>query len=112
MKSIELKVSKENINGRDTFFTTYDLLKTAINNPQEGFNVDEMVKRLRLLNKVDEHKELFDIKPENFTDADLEKKATLELEDADFTKLKELFNSVKWGVVSQTIVDIHTDLSK
>jgi len=71
-----------------------------------------MVKRLRLLNKVDEHKELFDIKPENFTDADLEKKATLELEDADFTKLKELFSGVKWGVVSQTIVDIHTDLNK
>ena len=112
MKSIELKVSKENVQGRDTFFTTFDLLKTAINNPQEGFNVDEMVKRLRLLNKVDEHKELFDIKQENFTDADLEKKATLELEDADFTKLKELFNQVKWGVVSQTIVDIHTDLSK
>ena len=112
MKSIELKVTKENVQGRDTFFTTFDLLKTAINNPQEGFNVDEMVKRLRLLNKVDEYKELFDIKPENFTDADLEKKATLELEDADFTKLKELFSNVKWGVVSQTIVDIHTDLSK
>ena len=112
MKSIELKVSKEIVQGRDTFFTTFDLLKTAINNPQEGFNVDEMVKRLRLLNKVDEYKELFDIKPENFTDADLEKKATLELEDADFTKLKELFSNVKWGVVSQTIVDIHTDLSK
>jgi hypothetical protein len=112
MKSIELKVAKENVQGRDTFFTTFDLLKTAINNPQEGFNVDEMVKRLRLLNKVDEHKELFDIKPENFTDADLEKKATLELEDADFTKLKELFSGVKWGVVSQTIVDIHTDLNK
>jgi len=112
MKSIDLKVSKENINGRDTFFTTYDLLKTAINNPQEGFNVDEMVKRLRLLNKIDEHKQLFDIKPENFSDADLEKKVTLELEDADFAKLKELFATVKWAVVSQTIADIHTDLSK
>jgi hypothetical protein len=112
MKSIELKVCKENVQGRDTFFTTVDLLKTAINNPQEGFNVDEMVKRLRLLNKVDEHKELFDIDPENFTDADLEKKAALELEDADFAKLKDLFSSVKWGVVSKTIIDIHTELSK
>jgi hypothetical protein len=112
MKSIELKVTKENIGGNDMFFTTYDLLKSAVNNPQEGLNVDEMVKRLRLLNKLDEHKELFSTVSETLSDSDLEKKATLHLEDADFTKLKELFNVVKWTVVSKTIVDIHTELSK
>ena len=62
MKSIELKVAKENIGGRDTFLTTYDLLKSAINNPtQGGFNVDEMIKRLRLLGEVDKHKAMFEI---------------------------------------------------
>ena len=113
MKSIELKVAKENIGGRETFLTTYDLLKSAINNPtQGGFNVDEMIKRLRLLNEVDKHKELFDIKPEDFKDEMLDKKATLELEDADYTKLKELFKEMKWGVVSKTIVDLHTEFEK
>lgn len=113
MKSIKLVVAKENIGGRDTFLTTYDLLKSAINNPtQGGFNVDEMIKRLRLLGEVEKHKELFEINPENFKDEMLERKATLELEDADFTKLKELFKEMKWGVVSKTIVDLSNELDK
>jgi hypothetical protein len=113
MKSIELVVAKENIGGRDTFLTTYDLLKSAINNPtQGGFNVDEMIKRLRLLGEVEKHKELFDIKPEDFKDELLERKATLELEDADFAKLKELFKEMKWGVVSSTIVELSKQLDK
>jgi hypothetical protein len=113
MKSIELKVTKEFIQGRDTFLTTYDLLKSAINNPsQSGFSVDEMVKRLRLLNKVDEHKGLFDIKPEDFNDSTLERTAILELEDSDFSKLKELFKEMKWGVVSKTIVELSKEFDK
>ena len=113
MKSIELKVAKENIGGRDTFLTTYDLLKSAINNPtQGGFNVDEMIKRLRLLNEVDKHKDLFEITDGKFDDAILERKATLELEDADFAKLKELFKEMKWGVVSKTIIEIHNEFDK
>lgn len=113
MKSIELVVTKENIGGRDTFLTTYDLLKSVINNPvQGGFNVDEMIKRLRLLGIVEKHKDLFEIKSEDFNDDLLERKATLELEDADFTKLKELFKEMKWGVVSKTIVDLSNQLDK
>jgi len=117
MKSIELVVAKELLpskNGmQDTILTTYDLLKSAINNPtQGGFNVDEMIKRLRLLGEVEKHKDLFDIKPEDFKDELLERKATLELEDADFTKLKELFKEMKWGVVSKTIVDLNNQLDK
>ena len=70
MKSIKLKVAKESIQGRDTFLTSYDLLKSAINNPsQSGFSVDEMMKRMRLLEKVDAHKDLFDIKPDQFNDS-------------------------------------------
>jgi transcriptional regulator len=113
MKSIELKVAKENIGGRDTFLTTYDLLKSAINSStKEGFNVDEMTKRLRLLNEVDKHKDLFEITDGKFDDAMLERKATLELEDADYTKLKELFKEMKWGVVSKTIIEIHNEFDK
>jgi hypothetical protein len=113
MKSIELVVTKENIGGRDTFLTTYDLLKSAINNPaQGGFNVDEMIKRLRLLGEVEKHKDLFDIKAEDFKDDFLDIKTTLELEDADFAKLKELFKEMKWGVVSKTIVDLSKELDK
>ena len=117
MKSIELKVAKELLPSKEgmqqTLLTTYDLLKSAINNPtQGGFNVDEMIKRLRLLNEVDKHKDLFEITDGKFDDAILERKATLELEDADFAKLKELFKEMKWGVVSKTIIEIHNDFDK
>jgi hypothetical protein len=113
MKSIELLVIKENIGGRDTFLTTYDLLKSAINNPtQGGFNVDEMIKRLRLLGEVEKHKDLFEINSEEFKEEFLERKDTLELEDADFIKLKELFKEMKWGVVSKAIVDLSNELDK
>jgi hypothetical protein len=113
MKSIKLKVAKESIQGRDTFLTSYDLLKSAINNPsQSGFSVDEMMKRMRLLEKVDAHKDLFDIKPDQFNDSMLEREATLELEDSDFSKLKELFKEMKWGVVSKTIIELSKELDK
>jgi hypothetical protein len=113
MKTITLKVAKEELNGREQFLTTYDLLKSVINNPtQGGFNVDEMVKRLRLLNKVEEHKDLFEIKPEEFNDSLLTKTAKLELEDSDFSKLSELFKEMKWGVVSKTIIDLSEELGK
>jgi len=113
MKSIELLVTKENIGGREIFFTTYDLLKSVINNPaQGGFNVDEMIKRLRILGEVEKHKDLFEINQDNFKDDMLDRKATLELEDADFTKLKELFKEMKWGVVSKTIIDLSNEFDK
>jgi hypothetical protein len=109
MKKIELKVSKEEINGQKMVFTTYDLLVVAINKPVEGgFNVEEMRKRIRLLNELDKHKDLFKgtekIKPED----SVEKfpKANFELEDADYDNLKELVHGTKWGLVSRTILEL------
>jgi hypothetical protein len=111
VKSVQLKVSKEEISGRATFMTTYDLLKSAINNPEQGgFNVDEMMKRLRILEELEKHKEKFSIKEGEFTDDKLALEEKLELEDSDFDKLKELFGQVKWGVVSRFIIDLHNEL--
>ena len=42
----------------------------------------------------------------------LDRTATLELEDSDFSKLKELFKEMKWGVVSKTIVELSKELDK
>lgn len=113
MKTIKLNISKENLNGQDVLFSSYDLLKTAINNPvQGGFDVDEMIKRLRLLEKLDAHKEVFSKEHSSIEENYLSVNENLELEDADFDKLKELFKNCKWGVVSQTIVDLHQEFSK
>lgn len=111
MKTIKLKVYKENIQGRDMFLTTYDLLKSAVNQPsQQGFSVDDMKKRLRLLNVLDVHKSTFEIAEKDFNDEKLNLEADLQIEDADYEILKGLFKEMKWGVVSQSILEIHDSL--
>lgn len=113
MKTIKLKVYKEEIGGRPTFLTTYDLLKTAVNNPpQGGFSVEDMKNRLRLLNVLDKHKSEFDIKDGQFKDEMLNIEADMDIEDADFTKLKSLFDEMKWGAVSTAILEISDNLAE
>lgn len=113
MKSFELKVFKEDIQGKETFLSTFFLLKNAINvTTQQGISAEEMAKRVRLLDKIDEHKALFDIDSNDVNDSMLEKKAVLQLEDADYQKLKELFNEMKWNIVSKSIIEIHKELNK
>lgn len=109
MKSIELGIYKESINGQQLFFSEYELLKMAINfRPKEqGFDVDEMMKRLRILGELDKQAKELDIKDGDFVDSMLELKATLNLEDADYDKLKSLVKVCQWGVVSQTIIDLY-----
>lgn len=113
MKALELKFGKEKIQGRETFFSTADLLKAAINNvPREGgMDVKEMSTRLRLLKIIDAHKE-FNIEEKDFTDSHLAIRKTVEFEDADFAKLKDLFNAVKWSVVSEFIIELGETLEK
>jgi hypothetical protein len=112
MKSIDLKVGKEEINGRQTVLTTYDLLRISVNNGEQGgFNVDEMMKRLRILEALDKHKDMFSLK-EGAEESYLNNSETLHLEDSDFQKLKELFNQTKWSVVSKFIVDLHKEINE
>jgi hypothetical protein len=111
MKSINLQFAKEKINGREMFFSTYELLKMAINNPtQGGIGVEEMGKRLRLLEKLETHREEFDIEEGKLTDALLERKGIFELEDADFDKLKSLFEETKWTIISSFIVKLSEEI--
>lgn len=111
MKTIKLKVYKEEIGGKPIFLTTYDMLKTAINNPpQGGFSVEEMRTRIRLMGVLDKHKHLFDIKEGEFNDALLNIEADVDIEDADYTKLKSLFDEMKWGIVSKSILEISEGL--
>ncbi len=113
MKSIEFKFGKEKIQGRETFFSTADLLKAAVNNvPKEGgMDVKEMATRLRLLKAIDAQTE-FAIEEKEFTDSHLSIKKTVDFEDADFAKLKQLFKEVKWSVVSEFIINLDADLDK
>jgi len=111
MKSIELKFGKENIQGVDVFFSTVSILKTAVNNiPREGgLGVEEMSQRLRILDILNKHSE-YDVADGKFTEDLLDKKGVLELEDADYQKLKSLFKEVKWNVVARFIVDLSKEL--
>ena len=109
MKSIELKIAKEVQEGQDQYVSTYAILRAVINNPSEGgINVEEMLVRLRLLDKLDKFKETFEATaaPEEL----LQKTATLELEDSEFNKLRDLYKNMKFLVVSKFLVEISEQL--
>lgn len=109
MKSIELKIVKETQEGQDQYVSTYAILRAVINNPPEGgINVEEMLVRLKLLDKLDKFKETFEstAPPEEL----LQKTATLELEDSEFNKLRDLYKSMKFLVVSKFLVEISEQL--
>lgn len=109
MKTIKLTAQKETINDQETIFSTYHLLKMVINNPSEkGFDVDEMMQRLKIMSVLDQHKNLFkDLKEDN-----LDNNTEVSFEDADFKKLQELYRQMKWAVISQTIVDLKKQLDE
>jgi hypothetical protein len=108
MKSIKLKIKKEKVANREMFFSFYELIKIAVNNtPQGGYSIDEMQKRLRILNELETHKELFDIEESKFEDSMLVREAELNLEDSDFIKLKELVKDCKWGILAQSIIELN-----
>jgi hypothetical protein len=111
MKSIELKIVKESQEGQqDQYVSTYAILRAVINSPSEGgINVEEMLVRLKLLDKLDKFKDFFEATapPEEL----LQKTATLELEDNEFSKLKDLYKNMKFLVVSKFLVEISEQLN-
>ncbi len=109
MKSIELKIAKETQEGQDQYVSTYAILRAVINNPTEGgINVEEMLVRLKLLDKLDKFKELFEATAP--VEELLQKTATLELEDSEFNKLRDLYKNMKFLVVSKFLVEIGDQL--
>lgn len=109
MKTIKLKANKELINDQETIFSTYHLLKMAINNPSEkGFDVDEMMQRIKIMAVLDAHKETFkDLNEDNYN-----VEVEVSFEDADFKKLQDIYKQMKWAVISQTIVDLKKQLDE
>lgn len=112
MKTITLRYGKETIDGRETFFSTASILRNAVNNvnPQQGgIPVEEMCKRLKLLEVLDKHPEM---DSKDFKDELLSMEKEIQIEDADFEKLKSLFAEVKWMVVSKFIINIDKELKE
>jgi len=73
----------------------FDLFKIAVENKgQEGFTIQEMRKRLRVVEALEKNN----------------KKA--EMEDADFETLKACFDAMKWGLVSRDISEADTYLKE
>lgn len=88
MKRIELKETtikkdeKENI-------TYKDLLNMCVNKPPQGFTVEEMRKRLRLVDVLSK--------------AEL----VVDMEDADYTHMKKLVSDMdgSWAIAHKDIID-------
>ena len=113
MKTITLRFAKEKVLGRETFFSTLALLKSAVNNvtSQQGLSVDEMSKRLKILDVLESHSDM-DVEEGSFSDDLLKKEKEIQLEDADHDKLKQLFGEVKWMVLAKFIVELDKELKE
>jgi hypothetical protein len=112
MKAITLRYGKEEINGQNTFFSTIGLLKITINNiPKEsGIGVSEMAKRIRLLEILNQYPE-YDVSESEFNESMLNMSKTINIEDSDYIKLKELFSEVKWKIVSRFITKLSEEFN-
>ena len=113
MKTITLRYGKEKIQGKETFFSTVSILKSAINNvgSQQGLSVDEMSKRLKFMDMLNKHPEM-DVEEKEYKDELLLRTKELHLENADFDKLKDLFGEVKWMILAKFIVELDTELKE
>jgi hypothetical protein len=96
MKTIKLSKGKEKIslgaqNDVDLDYSTVDYIKAVINNrPQDGFGVEDIRKRFRVLDAVEKIEEGSE---------------ELQLEDQDFEVLKQCVNQFKWGVMANSILE-------
>lgn len=109
MKTVNLKIQKELIGEKQMIFSDYELLRICVNEqkPEGGFNVEEMIKRMRILNKLDEVKHLFSKNYENDDESYKEVNASIQLEDSDYELLRNLVLSMKWNVVSNSIIELY-----
>lgn len=107
MKTLILTSAKEKVNNGATetevTITTADLLKAIINHqPAGGYTIEEMMYRLKMRQLIEPYLQQVNdnsIKP-----------VELSLEDADYTKLKELALAMKWAFPAQFIIDFVSGL--
>lgn len=121
MKTIELKCHKhyESIDTEQgpkeilILLRTTEMLKAAINKtPQGGYEVSDMIPRLRLLGIIAKFSKNFEFEgdPKDLPDEFVNKKIKMNVEDADFDFIKKFIEGMRWIVSSQFIVDFYNDI--
>lgn len=94
MKTIKNKTTQLKISEKEGFADYRFLLKQVVNAPsQGGYSIEEIKTRLRI------------------TDL-LEGEGDIDIEDADFKKLKELFDSYKWAIVHKDVVELSEEIER
>lgn len=110
MKPLTLTASKETVHNGVTetavTLTTVDLLKAIINQqPAGGYTIEEMMFRLKMRQLIEPYVQQF-----SHADVTAIHPVTLNLEDADYAKLKELALGMKWAFPAQFIIDFVSSL--
>lgn len=92
MKKTENKITS--IQNGEGFLTYSDLLKAVLNvTPQGGYTFEDIEIRLKIKKILEENNE------------------TIELEDSDYKYLQPLLNSMKWGIMSESIPELKKDFN-
>lgn len=106
MKSITLKIWKAiPVKVRDDQgliyeqaieLSTLQLIRQCVDNiPQGGINTTEMVKRIKLIDKIEKIKPAVKV---------------LDLEDEEYQKLKDLEAAITWSIVHKCFIEFHDDI--
>ena len=106
MKSLQLKswkaipIRMRNDQGMiiesSTELTTLQLIRQCVDNiPQGGINASEMVKRIKLIDKIEKIKPAVKV---------------LDLEDEEYQKLKDLEAAITWSIVHKCFIEFHDDI--
>jgi hypothetical protein len=122
MKSIKLKVAKENITFRtpqgsvrqEVIVNTAQIIFDVVNEPVNGFRVSEMMQRIRIAEPVEKFIKQFEL-PADMLAKDIpedyfKKTFTLKLEDEDYAALKTWCENFEFHVVSKFIAAFVNEL--
>lgn len=94
---IPIKVHETLKANKDRHLSTLDLIRSVLEQrPQDGFSVDEMRKRIKILDKLEDSGE---------------GSSVIEFDDQEFALISQLAKSFKWGMLDKFIVEFADSLN-
>jgi hypothetical protein len=94
---IPIKVHEKMKADKDRNLSTLDLIKSVLEQrPPDGFTVDEMRKRIKILDKIE---------------ASGEGSTVIEFDDQEFALISQLTKTFKWGLLDKFIIEFADSLN-
>lgn len=108
MKSLTINNGIEKIGADSIYYSEYDMIVAAINHAPHGIDVVENFKRQKLLTLLEPASilSMADKKPEMLNESLAGRSVDIELEDADYKKIKELVRVCKYNTPMKALITL------